>query len=66
MIAGFQQGPNNETSLDPVDDVAYVLDTQNGQWENITPRITTRGAKSRDDLQFQRFGHSSKDEYLLY
>lgn len=66
MIAGFQQGPNNEQYLDPVDDVAYVLNTQNGQWENITPRITTRGAKSRDDLQFQRFGHSSKDEYLLY
>ncbi|CDS11144.1 hypothetical protein LRAMOSA03407 [Lichtheimia ramosa] len=55
---GFQQGPNNEQYLDPVDDVAYVLNTQNGQWENITPRITTRGAKSRDDLQFQRFGHS--------
>lgn len=49
-----------------MDDVAYVLNTQNGQWENITPRITTSGAKSRDDLQFQRFGHSSKDEYLLY
>lgn len=43
-----------------MDDVAYVLNTQTGHWENVTPRITSSGTSNRMELQFQRFGHSSK------
>lgn len=59
FLASVKVGDNNFIHLEPVDDTAYVLNTDTMTWSDISSAIQPKeGGDTLTSLQHRRFGHS--------
>lgn len=59
FLAAVRVGDNNYYYLEPVDDTAYVLNTDTMTWSDISSAIQPKeGGDPLDKQQYRRYGHS--------